>query len=792
MAFLGLRVGSMFHRRLLLLSGLIGLGMVAPVLQLARWTIRDGERLREQAEGYLSTWRWLPTTRGKILDRKGRVLAEDRPSFDIAVDYRVITGQWAYSQAYARAKRLHADEWSTLNASQRRELAERYEPDFLERLNTMWDELAELGGVPRDEVERRKEAIKEDVQRLAARVRSNRRAQLEKEAAAAGVEAKIKPRDIDQTVIEEVRPHVLLRQVNDRVAFAFLRRTAGVDENADESRTSMPGVSVIDVGTREYPMETVEVAVDRSSFPAPLRSDDPATVRVEGVATHILGWMRHRVYKEDNWDDNALPRAALLPDGTPDRSLYLEGESIGQTGMERGAEPQLRGLRGIQTTKLDTQQTEETPAEAGKDVTLTIDAQLQARIQALFAPQIGLTVVQPWHTSRVLDDEELPRGVPRLGEPLAGSAVVIEIATGEILAMVSAPSFTHEMAKNEPDAVFRDQLMMASVNRAVSQPYAPGSIVKPLVLCAAVSAGKYSPEERIACNGHFYPNQPNMLQCWTKKQFHTNHTIKFGHDLDGKDAINGSCNIFFYEMGRRLGGEAMVEWFAKFGVGSHAERWNLGLGDEYVGSVPSGKALTTDGAVLMGIGQGPIAWTPLHAADAYATLGRAGIRIIPRLRKDVPARTVDLHLDARGVEQAMRGLAAAVRDDSNGTAHHITVIDPSTGLSKREDIFNVMQTPGISVWGKSGTADASALVARDSEGNRQLLRDGDHAWCVFLVGDEGIDGRAKYAVSVVADYGGSGGRVAGPIGNQIVRALMAEGYLKNPVKKDDPTQASAR
>src|SRR5262249_34704803 len=153
---------------------------------------------------------------------------------------------------------------------------------------------------------------------------------------------------------------------------------------------------------------------------------------------------------------------------------------------------------------------------------------------------------------------ELPRGVPRLAEPLAGAAVVIEIATGDILALVTSPTFTHAMVREEPEVVFRDQLMMASVNRAISQPYAAGSIVKPLILCAAVTDGKYSPDERIACTGHYYPNQPNMLQCWIKKQFpqlNTNHSIKFGHDLDGKDAINGSCNIFFYEMGHRLGGE---------------------------------------------------------------------------------------------------------------------------------------------------------------------------------------------------------------------------------------------
>jgi penicillin-binding protein 2 len=583
---------------------------------------------------------------------------------------------------------------------------------------------------------------------------------------------------------------VLLRHVDDVTAFEFLRRTVDAEQETEASRGQepMPGVSVIDTGTRDYPLETMEVAVDRSSFPLPLRSDQPLTVKVNGVATHILGWMRHKVYQEDNWDENGQTRPAMLADGTPNRSLYLDGESVGQTGMERGAEAELRGLRGIQRTKLDTGETVVTPARPGKDVTLSIDVGLQARVQALLSNEAGLTVVQPWHVSSDMEDD-LHHGIPQLGEPLAGSAVVIDVATGEILAMVTSPTFTRQMLKDEPETVFRDQLMMASLNRAMSQPYAAGSIVKPLILCAAVTEGKYSTTERIPCTGHYYPNQPNMLRCWTEKMFHTNHTIKFGRDLDGRDAIDGSCNIFFFEMGHRLGGEKISEWFTKFGVGSQAERWRLGLGDEYPGTVPDGKKMTNDAAILMGIGQGPMAWTPLHAADAYATLARAGVRIMPKLRKDAPTRMIDLHLDPRGVDQALAGLEAVVADDVNGTANHITVTDPATGLAKREHVFNVMELPGINVWGKSGTADASALVGRDSAGNKELLRDGDHAWCVFLVGDEGPEGPAKYAVSVVVDYGGSGGRVAGPIANQVARALVAEGYLTPRGKKDESRAA---
>lgn len=776
MGFSRLKPESMFHRRLLLLGGLVMLGMVAPIAQMSRWTVFHGEGLREQSMSYLSTWRWLPTTRGSILDRKGRVLAVDRPSFDIAVDYRVISGEWAYSQAYRRARRLHRDDWGRMTNAQRRALAEQYEPDFQARLELMWDRFAFMGGVGREELEARKEKVISEVQSLAALVRKNKRAKLEQLALEAGVEVNIKPGELDRPIAEERQAHVLLRQVDDRMAFDFLRQTQDAELEVDEAAAVFPGVSVIDSGTRDYPLDTMTVSVDRRTLPLPIRGEDAATIRVEGVATHVVGWMRSKVYREDNWDEYLRPRSPNLPDGTPDRSIYLEGESVGQTGVERSAEPELRGLRGIQRTKLDTGEVSETPAEPGQDVRLTIDVQLQARVQALLAPELGLTVVQPWHLGP--QEGEQATGVPRLGEPLAGSIVVIEISTGDILAMATGPTFSHAMLKLEPEAVFSDRLLMASLNRAISQPYAAGSIVKPLVLCAAINEGKYSPDELIACTGHFYPNQPNMLRCWTEKMFHTTHSIKFGHDLNGKDAIDGSCNIFFYEMGRRLGPRAMVEWFERFGVGMGAEKWRLGLGDEYPGALPRAGRLTTDAAILLGIGQGPIAWTPLHAADAYATLGRAGVRIVPRLRMDAPVRMTDLHLNARGVEQAMAGLAAAVSDNQNGTANHIRVENPATGQLVNEPIFNSTALRGINVWGKSGTADASALMADiDGDGKKEVLRDGDHSWCVFLVGDEGAEGRPKYAVAVVVDYGGSGGRMAGPIANQVVYSLINEGYL---------------
>lgn len=781
----------MFHRRVLLLGALLGLGFIAPLLQLSRWTIAHHEELTEKADTYLVTRQWLPTNRGRILDRNGLVLAEDRPSFNVAVEYPVITGEWAYSQAYKRAKRLHRQEWPALSRSQRRERAEAYLPDFEYRLDRMWNELARLGGVPRSELDDRLEGIKKRVQAVAGAYRTNQLARLEREAVEAGVDATVSKKDLDRPIAEEVMAHIVLRAVDDQTAFTIIRAAQDASAESEETGSGargagtgdgtppMPGVSVEYAGTREYPNAARVVTVDRSTFPGPLKSEVPIQVSVPGVSTHIVGWMRHRIFAEDN---EGIPRT--LADGSPNGSYYLDNEAIGSAGMERAAERRLRGVRGVRTTKLDTREQFERAPVPGEDVRLTIDTDLQATIQALLWPDSGLMIVQPWHSARHNDDE-LPRGVPTISERLAGAAVVIEVDTGDILAMVTSPSFTREDLLEAPDSVYRDPLFMPAVNRAISQPYAPGSIVKPLVLCAAVTEGKYNTLERIACTGHFLPNEPEKLRCWTYKQTNgaTNHSVMMGHDLDGSDAIMGSCNIFFFEMGRRLGVGGITKWFENFGVGEHAQRWDLGLGYEYEGALPPAAGSSPTDAILLGIGQGKIAWTPMHAADAYATLARAGMKIRPRLMMGAPTVTTDLHLNPLGVEQALKGLERAATEETNSTAHHITI--PTLTGPVREVIFNVLSEPGIHVWAKSGTADASAIVARDASGQRQVIRDGDHAWCVLLCGDEasGVP-RPKYAVAVVADYGGSGGRVAGPIANQVVRALLNAGYLKRSARVD--------
>lgn len=802
---------SMFHRRLLLLGGLVGVSVVPLAFRLSRLTIASGAELRTEAESRLVRSTQTPTVRGSVLDRKGRILAQDRPSYDVAVAYTVITGQWATEQAMSAARRYAGAGWADLKTAQRKELADRFYPALFAHLGNAWTTVSQATGTPKAELDKRcTEVIRDVDSRRELYVRRFRERELRERVERGddltpAILASVERRVEQARIAEQKRPHVIVRRVPDDVGFSMQTLASEeveleIPDPYDRDRPPLrwkveriPGLQVIDGGDRDYPFESVAVSIDRSLFPTPLKNETPLELEVDGVACHVLGTLRDRLYGDDyetiqdpvtgetsrtdkrismgdatlraSWlESNAREKAAAF-DGSPmDRGAYREGERIGDTGIERSQENYLRGLRGLRTLRLDTGERVTVPATKGRDVHLTLDILLQARIQGLMSPEAGLAVVQPWHGQESITQHP--------GEWLHGAAVVLDIDTGDLLAMVSTPTFTRHELKETPETIFGDPLALTHINRTVARPYQPGSIVKPLILVGAAENGVFRYGERIACTGHLFPNQPNMFRCWIYKRYSTTHSADMQHDPDASEAIMASCNIFFFTLGRRLGVKGIGEVYREFGV---ERTFDLGLVNSRLENTVYPGRLTGFGkttlelgdATQMGIGQGPVAWTPLHAADAYASLARGGVRVPPRLVQGRSREeSEDLNLDGRMVSAAMEGLQRAVSDEK-GTGHHVTVD------GHRENIFNVS---GVKIWGKTGTATASDVLGDpDGEGPmpRQLLARGDHSWFVIMVGRD----RPQYVISVVIDYGGSGGKVSGPLANQIIAALIAEGYL---------------
>lgn len=748
-------IPRMFHRRVALLLALTAAGFLILAGRIWRLGVVRGDELRADAEQALLTSAWTPTTRGRILDSKGRALAEDRPAFDLAADYILLDGEWARAEAERQARAEDRRRWADAGREGRTALTEAALPAVRARIEALWAEVSRLTGVSGAELEARRQRIVDDVERMAAVQWQRAKAQQdERLSKRAGKPIEVSIESVKRPIREQREPHVLVRDVPDAAAFA-LRRLA----------QQMPGLRVQDHASREYAFESMTVTLPRTGFPPPLRleSDAPIEVLVRGVATHLLGWMRSAVFAED-----LARRPVRTAEGAIDPGAYQPGDAVGQTGVELGREDALRGLRGRSSLRLDTGAREETPPTPGRDLKLTIDIDLQARVQALMTPSAGLAIVQPWHQGSGAGQTILP-----IGTPLNGAAVVLSVETGEALAMVSTPSFTREDLRDDAERVFRDRVDQPWVNRCVQAPYPPGSIVKAILLAGAVTSGEHDLARAIECTGHLYPDRPDIFRCWRYKQFNSTHTEQIGHALSAEEGLCVSCNIFFYTVGRELGPEGIARWFRRFGVGSTS---SLGLGErvEHPGLLGVGAKRGVDGAISksdaihMAIGQGPVAWTPLHAADAYATLARGGIRIIPRLTADAPVKREDLQLDPRAVAAAMEGLRRSANDPL-GTGHHLVF------EGEQVPTFNV---PGLAVWGKTGTAEAPDIrVDPDGAGPAPIetVREGDHSWFVALVGPAG--GKPLYSVAVLMEYAGSGGRVSGPILNEIIRALVELGYL---------------
>jgi len=298
-------------------------------------------------------------------------------------------------------------------------------------------------------------------------------------------------------------------------------------------------------------------------------------------------------------------------------------------------------------------------------------------------------------------------------------------------------------------------------------------------------------DETIECTGHYFPGRKDLARCWIYRE-------RWGFATHGpllaEEAIARSCNIFFYTMADRLGLERLCDWYRRFGLGAgldvglrqrHTETTGAGeqrtieIG-EAAGTVPDAAAIArirAGGAarfetIILGIGQGPITWTPVQGANAYATLARGGVvrdatLLVEDPRGSRPPRCADLRLDPRGVEAALEGLRRSVME-TYGTGHHIRYDEQTI-----EPIFNAR---GVTVWGKTGTAQAPPLDLNADGEITPEERGFDHAWFVGLVGPNDTR-RPMFAIAVIVEYGGSGGRVAGPIANQIIHALQVDRYL---------------
>ncbi|MCH2160758.1 MAG: hypothetical protein MK085_02675 [Phycisphaerales bacterium] len=755
-----------FQKRVIVLGVLMVSATVLLGAQVARLTVFEGKDRLARAESRLTRTSYLPTLRGSILDRRGRLLAMERSSWEFQVDYEVLTGAWQRRQATRQARQeLGWTAWATMGRGEQEEAIEARMPAWNAAVDAIWTAAETCADLDREGLDDDLNDIRRGVARRASRVWDR---QYQRLVAKRG-EAEARELFDYRPIAEQKGWHPILPGLVDAQAFPLRKHIHALDRKAREFGGPVdPAFRITDASVRERGFDRAVVRIDASTLPVDLRGEGTIEMLVEDVAGTIVGTV-HQSVTADDIDRRPFRNA----EGQVDLSGYRPGRDLaGSRGVEYQYDQRLHGAIGLVEEDLanGTTVTEIAP-QPGQDVTLSLDLALQARLRALLNPELGLLQVQQWHYGW------LNNGLPRpmrlaAGTPLRGAAVVLDIRTGEILAMVSSPSpaeveYTDEeramlaMSAEEVAALVpedqqrrRDLLALAPfTNRAVETAYAPGSIVKPLMYVAGVSDGRLAHGESIECQG-WYRCETCKPRChsWRPEQgLYGSHG-----ELDPITAITRSCNVYFYAVADRLGVDRLNSWYARFG-----------LGDEPVAGLPRATRgefvpnRTKIGRLLFGIGQGSVAWTPLQAAVSYARLARNGAEIDPRLVMQPEPEPREHAGDGRpwNAEAAQTAMDGMEESSRIGTAGRLYLwggrIDP---------IMDLADMPGgaPTVWAKTGTAQVTARAS--------------HAWYAGLVAEPGSR-EPRYAFAVVVEHGNSGGRAAGPVANQLVRALAAEGYL---------------
>ncbi|WP_169569852.1 penicillin-binding protein 2 [Sneathiella limimaris] len=427
----------------------------------------------------------------------------------------------------------------------------------------------------------------------------------------------------------------------------------------------------------------------------------------------------------------------------PDPLLELPGFKIGKNGIEKYYDHALRGTAGTSRVEANAygrviRELSRQEGTAGADIELTIDAKLQQ------------------YASR------------RMGEESA-AAVVMDVHTGDILSMVSVPSFdpnsfTTGISVREWRELQSNPKHPLS-NKAVTGQYPPGSTFKMIVALAAVESGVITPEYTTFCGGHTMLGR-HKFHCWKRG----------GHGkMNLREAIEQSCDVYFYDIARKVGIDRIAEVAERFGLG---DRQGLDLYGEKRGLIPTtnwkqavrGERWQVGDTFNAGIGQGYVLTTPLQLAVMTARLANGGKKVSPRLIKqkyhilnaeegqeaEIPVQppAPDMGVD----QSALRSVLAGMYDVMNG--------DKGTGRGSRPDREWKMA-------GKSGTAQVRRISKKERltgvlKSDEKPWEYRDHALFVaYAPYDE-----PRYAVSVIVEHGGSGSKAAAPIARDLLQEAM--------------------
>ena len=460
--------------------------------------------------------------------------------------------------------------------------------------------------------------------------------------------------------------------------------------------------------------------------------------------THVLGYVSEA--SENDILNNQSIKDNLVP-----------GLKVGKTGLEKSFENQLIGTNGIQRYEVNAygkriNQVDQIDGLKGNTIKLTLDTEIQKK------------------------SAELLRG-------MAGSINVMDIYTGDIIAMQSSPSFDPNLfifgISQDDWQLIRNNPLKPLVNKSLSGLYSPGSTFKPMVALSALENNIITKNFKVNCTGKT-EMYGQTYHCWKEK----------GHGVVNlKEAMKQSCDTYFYEIARKLGVDRLRETSIKFGLGDKV--LDKTFNNEKKGLVPDtkwkknnlGKGWVLGETLITGIGQGYIQTTPLQLCLMTAQLANGGFKIYPKITINEKDKTA---IEIKELMNEGQDFLKSFGNDQYtklfDKKENIELIRNSMFASTNEirgtSYSSRIEDPKYQFAGKTGTSQ----VKRITEAERELdlatkdidYKNRDHALFIAF----GPFKNPRYALSIVIEHGGSGSSVAAPLAKELFKLIIDRHNLR--------------
>jgi len=470
----------------------------------------------------------------------------------------------------------------------------------------------------------------------------------------------------------------------------------------------------------------------------------------DGSSSHVVGYVSDTSVKD-------LENSELL------REINVPGLKTGKNGLEKFLNDQIIGQPGIQRFEVNAygkriNELELVKGKHGKDFRTTLDYEIQK------------------FTNEIVKD-------------LSGSVCVMDIYTGDIIAMVSTPTydpnkFVHGISSSDWEALIQNK-KKPLMNKSMAGLYPPGSTIKPIVALSALENDVVSPKKVVQCTGSM-ELYGQTYHCWKEK----------GHGfMNLRNAIKQSCDIYFYETTRKLGVDRLSVTSEQFGLGKKV----LSLfPEEKRGVVPNtkwklkniGKGWVLGETLITGIGQGYFQSTPLQLCLMMAQLANGGYEIKPRIiddkyalqpiinawREEFELKRKDSNLNSPSLKKLYRNKENIkfVLDALYGATNEPMGTSYRSRLTKKGYIYA----------GKTGTSQIRTITAEERElkiKNKDLpYEKRDHALFVAFAPYK----NPRYSISVIIEHGGTGSSVAAPIAKKVIKKVLERHELRKIYQLD--------